>query len=141
MGKQRVAVYSVCVNFEFTCNDCNYWKILLIGVPIQQRYILVLMVFLAVMVGLAQRTILPMAITGMVHAPHKNNDEKPPAESYCIAPEWASNQTSPASGEETVSFKFEKIKLKEKCKFIIVICFPFPSRLTSNMIGRRNSKA
>lgn len=51
------------------------------------------MLFFAILVGLAERSVLPMAITRMVHAPHQSAEESPTAESYCSAPDWIVNQT------------------------------------------------
>lgn len=52
------------------------------------------MLFLALMVGFAERAVLPMAITRMVHIPNVNVDIAPVDESVCPAPAGASSATN-----------------------------------------------
>lgn len=89
----------------------------------QQRYVLTFMIFCAILVGIAERTVLSMAITQMVHRPHQNNTEKPPAESYCSPPVWAVNQTRTAITVNSM----------------VGIDISYPSFLIDNFIHRRYS--
>lgn len=48
------------------------------------------MLFFAVMIGLAERSVLTMAITRMVHIPNQNvNESTISSQSFCAAPKWA----------------------------------------------------
>lgn len=62
-------------------------------IAIQQRYILTIMLFFAMMVATALRTAMSMAILGMVPTPHNEVVEKPSSELYCLPPDWALNIT------------------------------------------------
>lgn len=47
------------------------------------------MLFVAVMIGLSERSVLPMAITRMVAIPNQSANVTVSSESFCVAPEWA----------------------------------------------------
>lgn len=59
-----------------------------------QRHVLALMLFLALLVGYAERAVLPMAIIRMVHTPNVNAETAPLDESVCPAPAGASSATN-----------------------------------------------
>lgn len=66
----------------------------------QQRHILAGMLFLAVTIALAERAVLPMAITRMVQIPNQDTNATAAAtEPICTAPNWA---TSNADGTTPV---------------------------------------
>lgn len=55
---------------------------------IQQRHVLVFMIFFAIVAGLMQRNVLYMSITRMVNLPNANVDEIPSDQAICTAPSW-----------------------------------------------------
>lgn len=66
------------------------------------------MMFFAVLIGLAERSVLPMAITRMVEIPNQNVATVPATESVCAAPDWAANNTDSISAiDQSVSCLIE----------------------------------
>lgn len=108
------------------------------GIQIQQRYILTLMMFFAILIGLSERSVLPIAITRMVAIPHQNDSTMPSTESYCTAPDWTvSNQTDSTTSVDQSVCGCIHIHISI-CLFIVDHSY---SNTGSSMNGRKSNRA
>lgn len=92
MGKQKCHIFSYLHSFRALRKSS--WNSFVSAGKIQQRYVLAVMLFVAVMIGLSERSVLPMAITRMVAIPNQsaNVTTTTSSESFCAAPEWAASE-------------------------------------------------
>lgn len=80
--------------------DCTSYRI-------QQRHVLVLMIFMAVVIGLLERNVLNIAITRMVVIPNTHIADVPANEPICSAPGWIviDNQTTDMNSNQDQSVR------------------------------------
>lgn len=57
---------------------------------LQQRHILVVMLFFATIIAMLERIVLNMAITCMVYLPNSIANNQSASEAVCLAPDWIS---------------------------------------------------
>lgn len=88
----------------------------------QQRYVLVFMIFFAIVSAFLQRNVLNMAITRMVYMPNSNVDDVPSNEAICSAPSWIAQHNNTDNNNSTITAVILEIGnwIRE---VIYIICF------------------
>lgn len=89
-----------------------------VSYQLQQRHILAVMLFFALIVAMLERNVLNMAITRMVYLPNSDAKNQSASESVCMAPDWISsvNRTTDEMNDHDQSVSNEIINCKQQQK-------------------------